>query len=200
MSGTQGPDVQAVPEAMTEAAKGIDDALAELKGIAGDDLVSAGYGLSELAEPLGRPTTGDDALSAALAGFLDRWGWGVHVLVQEAGGISAKLAASGAEYQQTENSIVGLMKRAMFDATGDPLGDSGAAAGQSWEQLEAGSAPDRSPDSLGDALDHAATTWSTTAADAWRNSGPGMAIRASRGENPFQGQVDDVAGLHEIVE
>jgi hypothetical protein len=195
---TASEGMNAVPSAMTEAARGIKDAVAELRSVSGVGESAAGRGLTQLAYLLGRSATGHDGLSQTLVDFFARWEWGLRSLVQKADGISDKLAAGGAEYQQAENSVVGLLKKVTFDAVGDPHADPAAAAGMSWDQLAAPSV-DVSPESFRGAADHAGEVWSSTIADAATNTAPGMITRALSGEDPLAGLKKDVEGLSEIV-
>jgi hypothetical protein len=187
--------MRAAPSAMTEAAQGIKDAVAELRSVSGVGESAAGRGLTRLAFPLDRSATGHDELSQALVDFFGRWEWGVRSLVRKADGISDKLAESGAAYQQAENASIGLLERITFDALGDPHGDPAAAATPSWEQPPAA---DVSAESFRKALDHAGRTWSATAQDAAASTAPGMIARALAGEDPLAAVKEDVRGLSAI--
>ncbi|MFC4951231.1 hypothetical protein [Pseudonocardia sp. GCM10023141] len=183
------------PEALTEAALGIQDALAELGEVGTVGMAAAGRGITQLA--LDEATLGDAAVVGAFNGFCERWDWGVRGLVQAGQKIVDGLNDSGVAYLQAENGAAGLMKRALFDLSGNPMGDSAAASTLNWEDaLTTG--PDYSAQSFADAGDHIGSTWSSTVADAGNAAVPGMISRALNGENPLQPMVDDIHGLAEI--
>jgi hypothetical protein len=186
----------ASPEALADAATGIEDALVELRSIGSVGAAEAGRGVTGLA--LNPAAVGHAGFATALTGFCARWEWGVRALVQAGARIVDGLHGTATAYQKAENTAEGLLKRVVFDATGDPRADSTKGADASWEQLLAPPAYDVDPGSFAQAGDHIAATWRETADDAVANSVPGMAVRAAGGENPLQDQIDDLAGLSEI--
>lgn len=183
------------PAALTDAAKGIEDTLAELRSMGTVGSAAAGRGITRLA--LGGGGVGHERLATALGDFCVRWEWGVRGLVQAGQKIVDGLNATGAAYQKVENGATGLLKRVAFDLTGNPMADSAPAARGEWADVLP-PAPDHSPESYARAGEHMAATWEETGRDLAENSLPGMVDRALHGGNPFAGLVADVEGLSEI--
>lgn len=183
------------PAALTDAAKGIEDTLAELRSMGTVGSAAAGRGITRLA--LGGGGVGHERLATVLGDFCVRWEWGVRGLVQSGQKIVDGLNATGAAYQKVENGTAGLLKRAIFDISGNPMADSAQAARGEWADAVL-PPPDFSPESFVRAGEHMGTTWEETGRDLAENSLPGMVDKAVQGENPFSGLVADVEGLSEI--
>ena len=69
------------PNALRATAKGIDDAIAELKTLGVDGSAGMGRGFSGLA--LRGMQVGPGGLQQAFEQFCERWPWGVRTLVQD---------------------------------------------------------------------------------------------------------------------
>lgn len=188
---------QASPAALTDAAKGVADALAELGSI-GAVGADSGRGVSGLA--LGESAVGHPGLASALGEFCYRWEWGVRGLVQAGKKIADRLNETGTAYQKAEHGVVGALKRAANDLVGDPRADSAHAQDASWEELARSQTPDYSAESWQRAGSHMADTWNAEGRDVAENSLPGVLARTLHGENPLQGPLDDVKGLKEIAD
>lgn len=185
---------RASPAALTEAAAGIEDALTELRSIDSVGEAQVGRGTSHLV--LGVAAVGHTGLAEALAGFCTTWEWGVRDLVQAGTRIVDGLNGTATSYQKAERAVEDVLRRVVSDSTADPRADPGTAATRSWEQLLAPQHPDHG--GWQQTADRAGATWTDTAHDVWENSAPGMIERALNGENPVQGQLDDLQGLSEI--
>jgi hypothetical protein len=184
----------AAPMAITEAAKGIEDTIAELRTLGTVGTAATGRGITTLA--MGVSALGHDGVASALADFCVCWDWGVRGLVRSGQRVVDGLNETGVAYQTAENDAASLAKRVMFDLVGDPMGSSEAASAAPWDEILPSF--DRSPESFARSTLHIATTWQETGQDVVDNSTVGSIGRALRGENPLAGQIADVAGLAEI--
>ncbi|MFE9425488.1 hypothetical protein ACFYNO_21260 [Kitasatospora sp. NPDC006697] len=121
-----------LPQALESAAKGINDAIAELKtlGFVGEATEGRGFG------HMGMETWqfGHDKAHAAFSHFLDRWGWGVRTLVQDGNQIATRLGLSAGLYYEQENYAQGLLKNIVNASMGNPHLTSDQVAAQSWSQ------------------------------------------------------------------
>lgn len=183
------------PGALTEAAKGIEDTLAELRTLGSVGSAEAGRGITLLAVDGGG--AGHNGVATALGDFCVRWEWGVRGLVQSGQKIVDGLNATGEAYQKVENGAAGLLKRAVFSLGGNPMADSAPAAERDWADVLP-PPPDLSPESFARAADNMGATWEETGRDLAENSLPGMVDRALHGGDPFSGLAADVEGLSEI--
>lgn len=157
------------PRALAQVARGINDTIAELDGMAGQaGAGDVGVGFSAVA--LTGLQVGHAGLQEGLARFAERWGWEVNRLVGQANEIAAKLDLSAEAYHDTEVYAGGVVKAVAADLLADPHATE-PAEGQSWSQLYQHGAgqlshPDWSSDSLARAADHTGQAWSDVATDA----------------------------------
>jgi hypothetical protein len=169
-----GPGYQVTPATLADASRGVEEVLAELRSLGlGAGRAEAGRGVWALAGRTG--PSGSSEPGKAFEVFCSRWEWGVRALVQTGRETAEGLAAASAAYSGAEHDQGGLFERIL---SGDPRID------HPWA----------------DAWRSTTDTWSAVGHDVAENSGPGMLVRALEGDDPLQGQLDDVAGLLETVE
>lgn len=168
------------------AAQGVRDVLDQLTGLGQVGWAHEGRGTALLGAQAG--PIGHTGLGEAFASFCARWEWGVRAAIRTGEDMADGLGASARAYEQGEDGSTSLLDRIVADVMGDP-------------RVAPGEAPSPAPETGQDwqhTADNAGATWSATGEDVWANSTPGMIQHAVDGENPLQGQLDDVAGLASI--
>jgi hypothetical protein len=123
---------QVDPQALQETAKGINDAIAELKtlGFVGEAMEGRGFGNIILgSDQLGHP-----GLASSFSDFTDRWGWGVRALIQDGNEIARRLGLSAGMYWEQEQYTEGALKDAVTSAMGNPHLTDEQAEQRSWSQ------------------------------------------------------------------
>ncbi len=166
-----GPGYEVTPAALAEAARGVEDVLGELRSLGiGVGRAEVGRGVEVLVAGTG--PVGHAGLGGAFAAFCSRWEWGVRALVQAGREMADGLDAAAAAYAGVDRHQGELLERIR------------PGAEPSWRDV-AGSVVD---------------TWTAVGQDVSAHSVPGALARALDGADPVQGLLDDLAGLHEIVE
>ncbi|MCX4750428.1 hypothetical protein OG455_33800 [Kitasatospora sp. NBC_01287] len=130
--GVSGDGYTVLPSALDSAAKGINDAIAELKTLGFDGEATEGRGFGNMSMETWQ--FGHDKAHAAFSGFLDRWGWGVRTLVQDGNQISVRLGLSAGLYYQQEQYMQGVLKDAVNAGMGNPHLTDDQVEAQSWGQ------------------------------------------------------------------
>jgi hypothetical protein len=106
------------PAMLQEAAKGINDTIAELKTLGIDEAAETGRGFGGLS--LRGVQVGHQGLQQAFSEFCDRWSWGVRTLVNDGNEIAQRLGLSAGTYHDVEQYTVGVLKDAVNALAGDP--------------------------------------------------------------------------------
>lgn len=161
-------DFQVDPEALKLTAKGINDAIGELKkvGIAEGAVVGRGFTDLEL--------TGADRLPRLQVGLrrvLRTLGVMVRGLVQQGNEIAEKLDLSAGIYHDHEQYVSGALKDAASAATGNPNLTQDQVEGRSWSQTLSDNQytqvrdADYSAKSFEEGALHSAATWKGVEAD-----------------------------------
>ncbi|GDY33840.1 hypothetical protein [Gandjariella thermophila] len=162
------------PEALAATAKGIDDAIAELKTLGVNGSAAMGRGFSGLA--LRGMQVGHGGLRQAFEQFCERWSWGVRTLVQDGNQIAEDLHLSAGAYHQAEQYASGVLKDVVSDAMGNPHLTDEQVEKQSWKQVWADNPvnqtlhADYSAESYQKASDHIEQTWKTEGQDLARDA------------------------------
>jgi hypothetical protein len=151
------------PDALRQAAKGINDTISELKtlGIVEEAETGRGFGSLELTGM----QVGHQGLQQAFSEFCDRWSWGVRTLVQDGSEIATRLGLAAGIYNDMEQYGVGVLKDAASDLGGDPHASDEQVENESWQRLAAANTPDDSAQSWQKAGDHMAATWQAEGRD-----------------------------------
>jgi hypothetical protein len=118
--------------ALREAAQGINDTIAGLRGLGLDEEAETGRGFSALA--LSGEQAGHAGLQRAFGDFCGRWSWGVRSLVQDGSQFAARLGISAGIYADTESYLAGVAKDVIDAAAGDPHSSDAQAERGSWSQ------------------------------------------------------------------
>lgn len=118
--------------ALAETARGLNEVIAQLKGLGLSETGDVGRGFSGLA--LSGAQVGEPNLASAFSDFCDRWSWGVRTLVQDGNQFAHRLGLSAGLYNDVETQMVGTIKDLVVASVGDPHMTSQQAAAGSWSQ------------------------------------------------------------------
>ncbi|GAA2677465.1 hypothetical protein [Streptomyces lunalinharesii] len=129
----EGSGYRTDPEAFEQLTKGITAAISELKELGFDIEAQLGRGFDRLS--LDATECGDDGLASVFSSFCDRWGWGVHNLMQEANDFSKKLGLTAGNYYEQEQYASDILKQGVNAAVGDPNKTAEELHGTSWSKL-----------------------------------------------------------------
>ncbi|MFF5535860.1 hypothetical protein ACFY71_25820 [Streptomyces cinerochromogenes] len=99
-------------------AKGLTDALGELKELGGFGTSGAGRGFAEIA--LSGLELGHEGLTGDFKSFCERWEWGVRSLVNEGNGFAEKTGLAAGTYYETDKYVEGTVKVVENAAVGNP--------------------------------------------------------------------------------
>ncbi|MCX4747436.1 hypothetical protein OG455_18235 [Kitasatospora sp. NBC_01287] len=163
------------PEALKATAKGINDAIAELRTLGIDESAEGGRGFSEIG--LTGLQVGNPGLQSALADFCERWSWGVRTLVHDGNEIAQRLGLSAGMYYDQEQYASGMLKDVVSAAIGDPDLTQEQVEGQSWGRTWSDNPytdltrPDDSAASLDKAVADSRAAWAAEGKDL-ENSAP----------------------------
>ncbi|MFJ4329200.1 hypothetical protein ACIP3A_39660, partial [Streptomyces tricolor] len=103
MSGGGGKDL--ATEGLGLIAKGLTDALGELKELGGFGTAGAGRGFGEIA--LSGLELGHEGLTGEFASFCERWEWGVRSLINEGNGFAMKTGLAAGTYYENDKYVEG---------------------------------------------------------------------------------------------
>jgi len=152
------------PQALAQAAKGINGTIEELRGLGIVGTGDVGRGFSQLA--MSGMDVGNAGLKDAFDEFCTRWSWGVRTLVQDGNEIAVRLGLNAGKYALMEEYAEGTMKELFVDVAGDPHMSGEDASQQSWSGLvDQTTSSDYSEKSFTDAADRMGDSWSKTAQD-----------------------------------
>ncbi|MER5552789.1 hypothetical protein ABT001_14080 [Streptomyces sp. NPDC002793] len=114
-------------------AKGLTDALSELKelGMVGQAGMGRGFGEIELSGL----ELGEDGLTQEFKSFCERWEWGVRSLVQEGNGFAVRTGLSAGTYYENEQYIEGTFKVVANSAIGNPYASEDEVTQQGWGEI-----------------------------------------------------------------
>lgn len=99
-------------------AKGLTDALGELKELGGFGTSGAGRGFGEIA--LSGLELGHEGLTGEFTSFCERWEWGVRSLIHEGNSFAVSTGLAAGTYYQTDQYVEGTLKVAENAAVGNP--------------------------------------------------------------------------------
>lgn len=154
---------QVSPQALQQAANGINGTIAELKTLGFTESAEEGRGFGNL--ELTGVQAGHEGLRGNFADFCDRWGWGVRTLVKNGNDIAQQLGAQAGTYHDNEQYVIGVLKDAVNSVAGNPRASEEQVENSSFGQIVANT-PDYSAASFQKAGQTIAKTWSGVAKDA----------------------------------
>lgn len=163
------------PEALAQAAKGINQVIGELSGMGVAGTGDVGRGFSQL--DLTGMQLGNAGLKGALDTFCDRWSWGVRTLVQDANVIAEQLGLAAGEYHDVDAQVMGALKQFGGSFLADPHLTGDQIQNQSWKQMaHQATTPDYSGKSFEQTKADAEQTWKSEAKDLENNSTAGRLL------------------------
>ncbi|MFF8729542.1 hypothetical protein ACF073_24060 [Streptomyces sp. NPDC015171] len=155
-------------------AKGLTDALGELKELGMVGEAGAGRGFSDLA--LSGLELGHEGLTGEFGSFCERWEWGVRSLINEGNGFAEKTGLAAGTYYETDQYVEGTFKIATNAAIGNPYASEEDVEKRGWGEIAESGA-------FGGDVDYSAESFD----QAWANSKEGWKAAA-----------DDVMTSHTI--
>ncbi|MBZ4019797.1 hypothetical protein [Streptomyces purpurogeneiscleroticus] len=162
--GGGGKDLKVV--GLDLVAKGLTEALAELKELGMVGRAGAGRGFADVA--LSGLELGNEGLTEEFKSFCERWEWGVRSLVNEGNAFAMKVGLSAGTYYETEQYVEGTLKVAANSAIGNPYASEGDVVKQGWGDIATSGAYggiDYSQESLGQAMANSTQGWKDAGRD-----------------------------------
>ncbi|WP_445396227.1 hypothetical protein ACSMX9_28410 [Streptomyces sp. LE64] len=172
MSGG-GKDLKA--DGLALIAKGLTEALAELKELGMVGEASAGRGFGDIA--LSGLELGHEGLTGDFTSFCERWEWGVRSLVNEGNAFAFKTGMSAGTYYETEQYVEGSLKVVTNSLIGNPYASEEEVTRQGWGDIATSGAfggVDYSKESFDQALANSEQGWKDAGRDVMtsRTVGP----------------------------
>ncbi|MET7284784.1 hypothetical protein [Streptomyces sp. NPDC005573] len=164
MSGGGGKDLKA--EGLGLIAKGLTEALGELKELGMVGEAGAGRGFGDLA--LSGLELGHEGLTGEFTSFCERWEWGVRSLIVEGNGFAVKTGLSAGTYYETEQYVEGSFKVVENAAIGNPYASEEDVEKMGWGDIATSGAyggVDYSKESMDQALDNSEQGWKDAGRD-----------------------------------
>ncbi|WP_432110940.1 hypothetical protein [Streptomyces sp. YPW6] len=171
--GGGGKDLKA--DGLALVAKGLTEALAELKELGMVGEAGAGRGFSDIA--LSGLELGHEGLTGEFKSFCERWEWGVRSLVNEGNGFALKTGLSAGTYYETEQYVEGSFKVVANAAIGNSYASEDEVTKQGWGDIAKSGAyggVDYSKESFDQALANSEQGWKDAGRDVMtsRTVGP----------------------------
>ncbi|MFJ6047373.1 hypothetical protein [Streptomyces sp. NPDC092307] len=191
MSG-DGADVDVSKQALGQIAKGITDTLGELEELGMVGSASMGRGFSDLA--LSGMESGNDALTASMKTFCERWEWGVRALVQQGNRFAFDVGLSAGVMHEQDQYIQGSFKVLTNSAMGNPYASEKDVIEKDWGEVLSDNAYTqiRDADYSEESFDRAREN----SKEAWKG-----AVRDVNSSDVFLGnQIIDATGLRDEVD
>lgn len=146
------------PQALADAARGIDAVIGELGELGTAGTSQAGRGFSQLS--LSGLQVGHAGLKDAFDEFCDRWSWGVRALVKDGQRLSEALALNAGTMHHLDQYVSASFRGIAVDLGGDPrLSDQDAEATTWGDLADSADDSDWSRYSFSDAYDDSKQTW-----------------------------------------
>ncbi|MGW1163985.1 hypothetical protein [Streptomyces sp. NPDC001153] len=166
MTDERGKDLKT--EGLGLIAKGLTDALAELKDIGMIGEAGAGRGFNEIA--LSGMELGHEGLTGEFQSFCDRWEWGVRALIIEGNNFAHDTGLAAGIYYETDQYVSGALKVGANSLVGDPHASEADVEKMSWGQwadstADAYTHPDYSEKSFDKAWDTSKQAWMANGRD-----------------------------------
>lgn len=172
MSGG-GKDLKA--DGLALIAKGLTEALAELKELGMVGEAGTGRGFGDIA--LSGLELGHGGLTGDFTSFCERWEWGVRSLVNEGNAFALKTGLSAGTYYETEQYVEGSLKVVTNSLIGNPYASEDEVTRQGWGDIATSGAfggVDYSKESFDQALANSELGWKDAGRDVMtsRTVGP----------------------------
>ncbi|MEU2714927.1 hypothetical protein [Streptomyces sp. NPDC007205] len=179
--GGSGPDLKA--EGLASIAKGLTDALDELKDLGTIGDAEVGRGFDEVA--LSGLELGHEGLTGAFKSFCDRWEWGVRALLIEGNNFAHDIGLAAGTYYETDQYVSGTLKVGANSLVGNPHASEEDVEKMSWGQwadstADAYTHPDYSEKSFDKAWENSKQGWMNSGRDFMHSqAAENMGVRPS---------------------
>ncbi|GGP85451.1 hypothetical protein [Streptomyces sindenensis] len=114
-------------------AKGLTDALSELKELGMAGQAGRGRGFGEIA--LSGLELGEQGLTDEFSSFCERWEWGVRSLISEGNALAKGTGLSAGTYYENEQYVEGTFKVVTNAAIGNPYASEDEVTQQGWGDI-----------------------------------------------------------------
>ncbi|MGW2600697.1 hypothetical protein [Streptomyces klenkii] len=185
------PNLAADAAALGNIAKGINEAIGELKSLGTPGEAAVGRGFDELA--LSGVELGHEGLAAAFKTFCNRWDWGVRALVQDGSQFAERVGLAAGYYHEQDVYIRDSFKVGVNAAMGNPHLLEEDVEKKSMREILADNPindfrnPDYSAESFRKAGENSSQVWANTLRDASTGAANGF------GKGPLGRQGTDAA-------
>jgi hypothetical protein len=168
VTGVSGGGKDLKTDGLALIAKGLTDALAELKDLGSIGEAGAGRGFNEIA--LSGLELGHEGLTGEFKSFCDRWEWGVRSLIVEGNDFALETGLAAGTYYETDQYVSGALKVGANSLVGDPHASEEDVEKMSWGQwadhtADAYTHPDYSEKSFERAWENSKKGWTNNARD-----------------------------------
>ena len=157
-------------------AKGLTEALGELKELGMVGEAGAGRGFGDIA--LSGLELGHEGLTGEFKSFCERWEWGVRSLINEGNGFAEKTGLAAGTYYETDKYVEGTFKVVTNAAIGNPYASEEDVEKMGWGDIAKsgvyGGNVDYSKESFDQALANSGQGWKDAGRDVMtsRTIGP----------------------------
>ncbi|WKU46570.1 hypothetical protein Q3V23_22330 [Streptomyces sp. VNUA116] len=164
------PNLAADSAALANIAKGINEAIGELKSLGTPGEAAVGRGFDELA--LSGVELGHEGLAAAFKTFCDRWDWGVRALVHDGSQFAERVGIAAGYYHEQDVYIRDSFKVGVNAVMGNPHLMEEDVEKRSMSEILADNPvndfrnPDYSAESFRKAGENSRQVWANTLRDA----------------------------------
>jgi hypothetical protein len=131
MTGDGGKDLKT--DGLGLIAKGLTEALGELKELGMVGTAGAGRGFGDIA--LSGLELGHEGLTGEFKSFCERWEWGVRSLINEGNGFAVRTGLAAGTYDETEQYVEGSFKIVTNAAIGNPYASEDEVTRQGWGDI-----------------------------------------------------------------
>ncbi len=163
MTGGGGKDL--ATEGLGLIAKGLTEALGELKELGMVGEAGAGRGFSDIA--LSGLELGHQGLTDEFKSFCERWEWGVRSLINEGNGFAAKTGLAAGTYYETDQYVEGTFKIVTNAAIGNPYASEEDVEKMGWGDIATSGAYGGDVDYSKESFEQA---WATSK-QGWKDAG-----------------------------
>lgn len=146
-------------------AKGLTEALGELKELGMVGEAGAGRGFGDIA--LSGLELGHEGLTGEFKSFCERWEWGVRSLINEGNAFAEKTGLSAGTYYETEHYIEGTFKVVTNAAIGNPYASEEQVEKMGWGDIATSGVYGGNVDYSKESFDHAMAN----SGQAWKDAG-----------------------------
>ncbi|MFH8785873.1 hypothetical protein [Streptomyces roseoverticillatus] len=185
------PNLAADSAALDNVAKGINEAIGELKSLGTPGEAAVGRGFDELA--LSGVELGHEGLAAAFKTFCNRWDWGIRALVHDGSQFAERVGLAAGYYHEQDVYIRDSFKVGVNAAMGNPHLLEEDVEKKSMSEILADNPvndfrnPDYSAESFRKAGENSRQVWANTLRDASTGAANGF------GKGPLGRQGTDTA-------